>query len=87
MVYNRTYPSDVVRGNTKIEKRFQILKLIQIDGKTTNRLDEIYVQLKDHITVVQELAVLKSIKSDHRVVTRKGRSTKTIEERWDKRNK
>ncbi|CAC5385098.1 unnamed protein product [Mytilus coruscus] len=68
-----------------IGKRFQILKDIELDGKTTERLDEISVQLKDHITAVQELAVLKYIKSGHRAVTRKGMRTKTIEESSDKK--
>lgn len=73
-------------GTLKLKKRFQILKYIELDGKTTKRLDEISVKLKEHIIAVQELAVLKYIKPGHRLVTRKGRSTKTIEESWDKKH-
>ncbi|CAC5390125.1 unnamed protein product [Mytilus coruscus] len=78
-------PKECVRGNAKIEKRFQILKDIQLHGSTTKRLDEISVKIKDHITTVQELAALKSVKQGGKQKSRTGRSTKTVEESWDKR--
>lgn len=78
-------PKECVRRNAKIEKRFQILKDIQLHGSTTKRLDEISVKIKDHITTVQEVAELKSIKQGGKQKSRTGRSTKTVEESWDKR--
>ena len=75
-----TARDSIERGNTRIEKRFQILKDIELEGRTIKRLDELSVRLKNHITAVQELAVLKYIKT-----TRKGRSARTIEETWDKK--
>ncbi|CAC5371523.1 unnamed protein product [Mytilus coruscus] len=73
-------PANIVRGNSRIEKRFQILKDIELDGKPLDRFDELSVRLKHHTMAVQELAVLKSIKT-----TRKGRSSRTLQETWDKK--
>ncbi|CAC5378791.1 unnamed protein product [Mytilus coruscus] len=78
-------PEMLVRRNAKIKKRFQILKDIQLHGSTTKRLDEISVKIKDHITTVQDLAALKSVKQEGKQKSRTGRSTKTVEEIWDKR--
>lgn len=84
-VYSKCRHHLLDRGNTKIEKRFQILKNIALDGRSTKRLDELSVQIKEHVTAVQNLAVLKSVKPGKKPVARKGRSAKTVEESWDKR--
>lgn len=79
-IYNKfVAPTSIVRGNSRIEKRFQILKDIELDGKPLNRFDELSVRLKEHTVSVQQLGVIKSIK------TRQGRSSKTIKEEWDKK--
>lgn len=72
-----------IRGNTSIEKRFQVLKDITLKGKPVYRLDEFSVQLQTHVETLQNMAVIKSVKAGGK--ERKGRSTKTIEEEWDKK--
>lgn len=72
-----------IRGNTSIEKRFQVLKHITLKGKPVYRLDEFSVQLQTHVETLQNMAVIKSVKAGGK--DRKGRSTKTIEEGWDKK--
>jgi hypothetical protein len=48
-------------------------------------LDELSVKIKEHVTAVQDLAVLKSVKPGKKPVARKGRSAKTVEESWNKK--
>lgn len=72
-----------IRGNTSTEKRFQVLKHITLKGKPVYRLDEFSVQLQTHVETLQNMAVIKSVKAGGK--DRKGRSTKTIEEEWDKK--
>jgi hypothetical protein len=43
------------------------------------------VQLKKHIEAVQNVAIIKNIKVGGK--DRKGRSTKTVEEEWDKKSR
>jgi hypothetical protein len=50
-------------------------------------LDELSVKIKEHVTAVQDLAVLKSVKPGKKPVARKGRSAKTVEESWNKKSK
>lgn len=52
-----------IRGNTSIEKRFKVFKNITFGGKPVYRLDEIYVQLQTHVETLQNMAIIKSIKS------------------------
>ncbi|CAC5364577.1 USP16_45 [Mytilus coruscus] len=75
----------VQRANAKIEKRFQVLKVIALDGTTVSRLDELSAKLKEHITTVQDVAVLKIAKKGRKLTERVGRSKQTIQENWDKK--
>jgi hypothetical protein len=38
------------------------------------------VKIRDHVTAVQDLAVLKSVNPGKKPIARKGRSAKTVEE-------
>jgi hypothetical protein len=74
-----------IRGNTSIEKRFQILKDIMFGGKPIHRLDEFSGRLKIHTETLQNMAIVKSIKTQR--ADKKGRSIKTVQEEWSKKQK
>lgn len=58
-----------------------------MDGTTVSRLDELSAKLKDHITAVQDVAVLKIAKKGRKLTTsmRIGPSKQTMQENWDKK--
>ena len=75
-------PEKIERSNNRIEKRFQVLKNIALNDRTTQRLDEFSAKLKEHVTSVQGLAIIHTAKKSK---IRSGKSVKTIEENWEKK--
>lgn len=79
----RKFEFNSAHWNTSIEKRFQFLKNITLEEKPVYKLDKFSLQIQTHVETLQTMAVIKSIKAGGK--ERKGRSTKTIEEEWDKK--
>ncbi|KAK3092502.1 hypothetical protein FSP39_003739 [Pinctada imbricata] len=72
------------RTQSTIENRFRILKYISLAGKKNSRVDDFSHDLKEHTIEIQRMAAKTTLKSIGKI-KRKRKSTKTVEEQWNKK--